>query len=203
VADSDDCQSLQCPPDCQDAKEGERLRRKLDKRDYHSVLNSMRSSESALRIPLCRLLPLPRVRPVQEVDVRRLEILFEDSDGYDDADRALYVSIYNDKESSTDLTDDIRSSWSTHWQEANDLFESHLDSSDIFSQFRGKMFYVWDGNHRFSAWWRKINSDHSDDARWHFAVNCIVLDPRGRIGPLLNAMNDVNWYAAGLPLLSC
>ncbi len=58
----------------------------------------MRSLDSRLRIPLCRLLPLPRIRLVQEVDVRRLEILFEDCDGYDDADRELYMSIYNDKE---------------------------------------------------------------------------------------------------------
>ena len=67
----------------------------------------MRFLELGLRIPLCRLVPLPRVRPMQEVDVRRLEVQFEDSDGYDDTDRALYVSIFNDKEATCDVGESI------------------------------------------------------------------------------------------------
>ena len=167
--------------------------RKLEKRDYHSVLNSMRVLELGLRIPICRLLPLPRVRPVQEVDVQRLEVQFEDSDGYDDADRALYVSIFNDKEATCDVGEEHRASWGPHWHSANEVFELELASNDVYAPLRGKMFYIWDGNHRYVAWWRKINSEHSHEARWHFFVICIVLDPRGRIGPFLNAMHDVNW----------
>ena len=74
----------------------------MEKCDYHSVLNSMRVLELGLRIPLCRLVPLPLVRPVQEVDVRCLEVQFEDSDGYD-VDCALYVPIFNDKEATCDV----------------------------------------------------------------------------------------------------
>ena len=66
----------------------------------------MRFLELGLRIPLCKLMPLPRVRQVQEVDVRRLEVQFEDSDGYDDADHALYVSIFNDKEATCNVTEE-------------------------------------------------------------------------------------------------
>ena len=58
-SDSEDCTPHQCPPECTDAKEGKHLRHKLEKRDYHSVLNSMRVLELGLRIPLCRLMPLP------------------------------------------------------------------------------------------------------------------------------------------------
>ena len=79
------------------------MQRKLEKRDYHSILNNMRFLELGLRIPLCKLVPLPRVRPMQEVDVWRLEVQFEDSDGYDDVDRALYVSIFNDKEATCNV----------------------------------------------------------------------------------------------------
>ena len=169
------------------------MQHKLEKRDYHFVLNSMRVLELGLRIPLCRLVPLPRVRPVQEVDVRCLEVQFEDSDGYDDVDCALYVSIFNDKEETCDVEEEHRATWSPHWHCANEAFELEFASSDVYAPLRGKMFFIWDGNHRFQAWWQSIKNNHFHEARWHFFVICIVLNPRGRIGPLLNAMYDVNW----------
>jgi hypothetical protein len=57
------------------------------------------------------------------------------------------------------------------------------------------MFFVWDGNHRFTAWWRHINAQHVDDLLWHYSVFCIVFDPKGCITLLLNCMHDVNWWA--------
>ncbi len=108
---------------------------------------------------------MPHVRSVQEVDVCRLEILFEDCDGYDDADRVFYMSIYNDKETTTNVGDEHRATLGRHWHDANDRYDFQLKSLHLYVHLRGKMFYVWDGNYRFSAWWHKINNDHSNEAR--------------------------------------
>ena len=63
------------------------------------------------------------------------------------------------------------------------------------ARFSGKMFYVWEGNHRVTAWWRHVNNFHRNDKAWHISVHCIVLDPRNKTAVLLDAMNDINWYA--------
>ena len=79
------------------------------------------------------------------------------------------------------------------WQHVNEEFKKELMADDDLAQLRGKMFYVWDGNHRVSAWMRHITNCHPMDLHWHKRVHCIVLDPRGQVANLLNAMSDVNW----------
>ena len=54
------------------------------------------------------------------------------------------------------------------------------------------MFYVWEGNHRVTAWLRHIKRHHSDEEHWHYSVDCIFLDPKVSVGALLDIMNDVN-----------
>lgn len=137
------------------------------------------------------MIPLPRVRPIQAVDVAILEKRFEG--GYIDGDRALYVSIYDDHESTTNVTEELIASWDPHWRDVNERFEKELASNPDLASFQGKMFFVWDGNHRYTAWWKHINTEHANDIRWHYSVFCIVLDPKGRITSLLNCMHDINW----------
>lgn len=135
---------------------------------------------------------MAKVRPVGEMGVQHLEREFVN--GYRDGDRVLYISMYNHEEQTADVTDAIIGEWSEYWQRANEAFELDLQSDPDLQQFSGKMFYVWEGNHRLSAWFRHINSHHSEDPEWHISVHCIVLDPRGQIGNLLHAMHDINWY---------
>ncbi len=66
--------------------------------------------KSRFSIPLCRLRSLPLVRPINDVDVSRLENEFVM--GYRDGDRAMYVSAYNNLDEPLDVSDDIKSSWS-------------------------------------------------------------------------------------------
>ena len=75
------------------------------------------------------------------------------------------------------VSDDIRASWSSLWQESSDEFDSMLEKDSDLSQFVGKMFFVWEGNHRLTAWFRHINKHHSMDKDWHISVDCIVVDP--------------------------
>lgn len=80
---------------------------------------------------------------MQEVNVCRLEIQFKDNEGYDNADSILYVSIFNNEETTTDVgSNEHRATWGCHWHDANDQFESQLECADLYAHLRGKMFYV-------------------------------------------------------------
>ena len=86
---------------------------KRQKHDSNSVISRLRielEAKSRFKIPLCPLRILPLVRPINEVDVQRLENEF--ITGYCDSDRMLYVSIYNDKVETLDVTSDMFDSWS-------------------------------------------------------------------------------------------
>ena len=115
--------------------------------------------------------------------------------GYRDGDRVLYVSIYNNRAETLDVTSDMYDSWNGLWQSANDHFPAELDADPDLARFSGKMFYMWEGNHRVTAWWHHVNNFHHNDEAWHISVHCIVLDPWNETGLLLDAMNDINWYA--------
>ena len=184
------------------ADQSEIMLHKGQKRDSNSVISRLRIKSKAklrFRIPLCRLRTLPHVRPINKVDIQRLENEFVR--GYRDGDQVLYVSIYNDKAETLDVTSDMFDSWSGLWQSANDRFEAELVADPDLVKFFGKMFYVWEGNHRITAWWRHVNNFHRDDEAWHISVHCIVFDPRNETGVLLDAMNDINWYAFHLCII--
>ena len=174
--------------------ETELVIRKAQKEDSNSVIHRVRIkplNKSRFSIPLCRLRCLPLVRPINNVDVSRLENEFVM--GYRDGDRALYVSPYNNINEVLFVSDDIMASWSSFWLEANEEFEAMLRADSVLAQFAGKMFFVWEGNHRLTAWWRHINNHHPRDKDWHISVDCIVVDPRNCTAVFLNAMNDINW----------
>jgi hypothetical protein len=63
------------------------------------------------------------------------------------------------------------------------------------------MFFVCDGNLRLKAWTGLIKRLHSSDRSWHYSVDSICLDARGKGGLLLNAMHDINKCVH--PLLYC
>jgi len=113
--------------------------------------------------------------------------------GYREGDRALYVSPFNNLEEALLVSDDIMSSWTPLWQEANEEFDSMLQNDPDLAHLAGKMFFLWEGNHRLTAWSRHINKHHSLDKDWHIYVDCIVVDPRNYTVVFFNAMNDVNW----------
>ena len=135
---------------------------------------------------------MPRVRPVGDVDVQRLENGFVS--GYREGDRVFYISIFDDSQKTQDVSEEVMAGWSPLWQQANDAFEAELREDDDYIQFQGKLFFVWEGNHRLAAWMRYINTFPSNDPDWHYSVHAIVLDPRGHVGNLLHAMSDINWY---------
>jgi hypothetical protein len=176
-------------------EETELLIRRAQKEDSNSVIQRVRLkplAKSRFSIPLCRLQCLPLVRPISEVDVVRLQNEF--IMGYREGDRVMYVLPYNNLGEVLHVSDDIRTSWSPLWQEASDVLDSMLQDDSDLSYLVGKMFFVWEGNHRLTAWQRHIIKHHSMDKDWHISVDCIVVDPRSCTAVFLNAMNDINWY---------
>jgi len=41
--------------------------------------------------------------------------------------------------------------WDNHWKVVNASFEEMLNANENLQKFNGRMFYVWDGNHRLQA----------------------------------------------------
>ncbi len=50
--------------------------------------------------------------------------------------------------------------WNDHWKVMNEEFEAYLQSKPFLHHPMGKMFHIWDENHRLQAWYPYINEVH-------------------------------------------
>ena len=150
-------------------------------------------AKSKINIPLCRMISLPVVRPFLKNDVMNLAAHFVTC-GYMEGNGVFYVALENNEGKTVDVTDDIIKTWSPNWLIANAAFERELQNDEDLKVFSGKMFMVWDGNHRLQAWLPLINRDHADDFQWHYAVESIILEVKGDVATTLTALHEVNWY---------
>ena len=66
-------------------------------------------------------------------------------------------------------------------------FEAELDISDLWSG-------LWLEN-------EFVYNFHDNDKIWHMSIHCIVFDLWSKTGVLLDAMNDINWYALNFGLI--
>ena len=167
--------------------------RRLQKMDSIQVIESMWISPkdaSRFDIPLYRMLYMPLVRPTLATDIKKLETEF--THGYCLGAPIFYVSIYNEKGEKRSVMEEDKSNWSHHWTLVNEEFEDKLDSNPHLHFLSGQMFYVCDGNHKLKAWTGVIQRLHNIDRSWHYSVDSIYLDTRGKAGQLLNAMHDIN-----------
>jgi hypothetical protein len=167
--------------------------REMQKVNSIQCIQRMRISpmeESRFHIPLCRMVYMPLVRPTLTNDIKRLEAEF--THGYRPGSPVFYVSICNDKGEEQFVRDVDTSNWGPHWISVNEEFENKLASNPHLRFLCGRMFFICDGNHRFKAWTGYIDRLHSDDREWHYSVDTICLDTKGKGGLLLNAMHDIN-----------
>jgi hypothetical protein len=104
----------------------------------------------------------------------------------------VYISTCDMHEDEQLVKDEDTSKWGPHWTSVNDEFEAMLASNPHLKFLCGRMFMIYDGNHRFKARICYINRLHKDDREWHYSVDSIYLDTRGKGGLLLNAMHDIN-----------
>lgn len=168
--------------------------------NLYEVIERMRREpvgKFALKIPLCRLVYMPMVRPTLQSDVVKLMGAFRY--GYKLQAAAMYVSETNkDGESRMVMPEDIEK-WRKHWREENEAFEERLLADPDLVGLSRSMFFVYDGNHRLLAWREAIDTIHSEDRDWYQKngnPNCVVLDIKGGRGDILNAMHDINKYGS-------
>lgn len=170
--------------------------RKTLKKDSFSVVEGMRRcpvEKSTMRIPLCRMIHMPMVRPTLRSDVTKLMAAFQF--GYRGGSAAMYVSTTDENGDDRMVSAKDRREWGEQWVAVNEKFESFLRADRDLIDLSGRMFYVYDGNHRLLAWREYIESEHSGDGLWyakHGSPDCVVLDTSGGRGDILNAMHDIN-----------
>ena len=144
-----------------------------------------------LFIPLCRMLPLPVVRPYLKNDVSQLGTHFM-MDGYMEENGYFYVALEDNHGHTNDVTPSVLAKWSPEWKQVNEEFENKLLADDDLKIFSNKMFMVWDGNHRLQAWMPIIEPFHTHDINWHFCVEVIILDPKIDVPSVIAALHEVN-----------
>jgi len=167
-----------------------RGRQKLNSVSTISNLRMKPTSSSRFSIPLCRMVPMPMVRPTLESDLAKLEQEFVH--GYREGAAVFYVSMTNEDGKSQEVTSADVDAWGPLWNAKNDTFNAYLESVPELRPFTNLMFFVCDGNHRRQAWMNHIERLHKNEATWHYAVDSIVLETKDRIGVVMQVMHDIN-----------
>ena len=170
--------------------------RKAQTLDTVKIIASMRLTSNDLcrkKIPLCKLVPMPIVRPTLSFDLTALENQF--SRGYKEGARVFYVSISDEEGMQVMFIDQEKEEWGPLWNEVNNEFNQRLQSRPLANLVDYK-FFVCDGNHKRIAWMNHIQHLHNRNCKWHVWVDSIVLDTRNRIGVAMHAMHDINKYVS-------
>lgn len=126
-------------------------------------------------IPLCRLIPHAKVRDLRD-DLSGLKSAFG-KEGYVAEKGAFIVSLWTTNREETFVTDDVMSAWDDCWREVNEEFDQELQTNEEFKNLMGKMFYVWEGNHRTVAWMAAIKERFSNTKAKHCRILCTIIDP--------------------------
>ena len=167
-----------------------RTRQKLNSVATISRLRVQPLSSSRFPIPLCRMLAMPMVRPTLPSDLAKLEQEFVH--GYREGASVFYVTITNEEGKTHEVTDADKASWGPIWSAKNEQFNSFLLSVPELAGFTNLMFFVCDGNHRRQAWLNHIEKLHKTEEAWHFCVDSILLDTKGKIGVVIQVMHNIN-----------
>jgi hypothetical protein len=167
-----------------------RTRQKLNSVATITTLRFQPISSSRFSIPLCRLMAMPMVRPTLTSDLAKLEQEFVH--GYREGASVFYVTTTNEEGNSQEVTEADKASWGPIWDAKNDIFNSYLLSDPALAPFTNLMFFVCDGNHRRQAWLNHIERLHRTDEDWHYLVDSILLETKGKNGLVMQVMHNIN-----------
>ncbi len=76
-------------------------------------------------VPLCKMVPMPIVRPTLEIDILKFEPAFHM--GYKEGDKVFYLSLTNQQGEEEDVTL-YNNTWDEHQLLENDLFEKVIQT---------------------------------------------------------------------------
>lgn len=136
------------------------------------------------------MVAMPMVRPTLQSDLSKLEQEFAHE--YREGTAVFYVSITEKAGKTLEVSDATKEAWGPLWNSQNESFNAYLESVRELRGFTNLMFFVCDENHRRQAWINHIERLHKDDASWHYSVDSILLDTKGRIGVVMQVMHDIN-----------
>lgn len=145
---------------------------------------------SRFEVPLCRMLAMPMVRPTLHSDLSKLEQEFVH--GYREGASVFYLSTTDEEGKSREISENDKAKWGPIWNQKNDEFNDFLLSIPELAPLTNMMFFICDGNHRYQAWWNHIERLHKTDESWHYSVDSILLDTKGRIGLVMQVMHNIN-----------
>ncbi|MCO5553710.1 hypothetical protein L7F22_007236 [Adiantum nelumboides] len=92
--------------------------------------------------------------------------------------KGMFVLSVNLPDGTTkDVDDDIIKTWDKNWQLVNKEFEDEISCREEWSMLRGKMFYVWEGNHRTASWIESIKEMYHNDKKKYVRVMAQFIVP--------------------------
>lgn len=142
------------------------------------------------RVPLCRLMTMEVVRNIQEDDVEALQEKFYRT-GYVASHCEFYLTVKN-REGEIRTVDDFVDQWDPLWKEINEEFERECDKVEEFKILKNKMFWVFDGNHRLTAW-SEIAKRHPTKREYHPSVKfCLLAPAADAYKKVEQAMHELN-----------
>ena len=130
------------------------------------------------------------VRPTLSTDLAKLEEEFVH--GYREGSSISYVTLTDEEWNMHEVTEAEKTSWDTIWKAKNEEFNAYLESIPELASFKDLIFFVCDGNHRLQAWLNHIQRLHKTEEDWHYLVDSILLDTKGKIGVLMQVMHNIN-----------
>ncbi len=143
------------------------------------------------RIPLCRLMTMEAVRNLQVDSVEKLKVGFEGS-GYVPKLSEFHITEFNEQGRSHTI-DEFKADWDPIWTQLNEDFERECEAVEEFRVLKNKMFWIFDGNHRYTAWSR-VAKEHPESHMYHPCVRFSLLDAQKtgfkRIEQAMHALNS-------------
>lgn len=151
------------------------------KNKINTTLNDICLVQFPILIPLCWMVGMEVVKPTLDDNIAILSRSFHV--GYILGSTTFYMVLEHFLEDGyiQEVNDDIRATWDDAWKEKNEVFETFLRDNNL-SYFSNKMFFIWDGNDKFKAWY-KNKSENFQDVDYHIAPTSIVLDGQEKIMP--------------------
>ena len=171
------------------------LRKSIRGASYDVLQSSLCGQVGELDIPLCQMVPMTTVRSPLRSNVEKLKAEFVT--GYGPRSACFYVCLKSFSLVEKHVQPADCGSWSEQWQVEDRKFEALLSSCPEFAAFSNKFFFVWDGNHRHTAWCEVIFELHPNKPNFHVPVRAVVIEPSMENRHiLLNAMSDWNRYVS-------
>ena len=142
---------------------------------YDVLQSSICGQAGELDILLCQMVPMTPVRSPLCSNVEKLKVEFVM--GYWPGSACFYMSLKSFSLVKKHVQPADRQSWSEKWQVEDCKFEALLSTQQEFAAFSNKFFFVWDGNHRHSAWCEVISELHPNEDSFHVPVKAVVIEP--------------------------